>query len=91
MILNEATGMISGMNTELGNLKKQYDIVEKNIIPALRRNYDTAIIAWQNNTGDLFIVLNAWEALNMAQIDALDKLQTILTTQVEIEKQLETK
>ncbi|MFV8465794.1 TolC family protein [Flavobacterium sp. LB1P62] len=91
MILNEATGMISGMNTELENLKKQYDIVEKNIIPALRRNYDTAIIAWQNNTGDLFIVLNAWEALNMAQIDALDKLQTILTTQVEIEKQLETK
>lgn len=91
MILNEATGMILGMSTELGNLKKQYDIVEKNIIPALRRNYDTAIIAWQNNTGDLFIVLNAWEALNMAQIDALDKLQTILTTQVEIEKQLETK
>jgi len=91
MILNEATGMISGMNTELVNLKKQYDIAEKSIIPALRRNYDTSILAWQNNTGDLFVVLNAWEALNMAQIDALDKLQTILTTQVEIEKQLETK
>lgn len=91
MILNEATGMILGMNTELTNLKKQYDITEKSIIPALRRNYDTAIIAWQNNTGDLFVVLDAWEALNMAQIDALDKLQNILSTQVEIEKQLETK
>ena len=74
MILNEAAGMISGMNTELINLKKQYDIAEKNIIPALKRNYDTAILAWQNNTGDLFVVLDAWEALNMAQIDALDKL-----------------
>jgi outer membrane protein TolC len=91
MILNEAKGMISGMSTELGNLKKQYDIAEKNIIPALRRNYDTAIIAWQNNTGDLFVVLDAWEALNMAQMDTLDKLQAILNTQVEIEKQLETK
>jgi outer membrane protein TolC len=91
MILNEATGMISGMQTELANLKKQYDIAEKSIIPALRRNYDTAIIAWQNNTGDLFVVLDALEALNMAQIDALDKLQAILITQVEIEKQLETK
>lgn len=91
MILNEATGMISGMNTELDNLKKQYEIAEKSIIPALRRNYDTSILAWQNNTGDLFVVLDAWEALNMAQIEALDKLQTILTTQVEIEKQLETK
>ncbi|MFV7234768.1 TolC family protein [Flavobacterium sp. ZB4R12] len=91
MILNEASGMISGMNTELTNLKKQYDITEKSIIPALRRNYDTAIIAWQNNTGDLFVALDAWEALNMAQIEALDKLQAILNAQVEIEKQLETK
>ncbi len=91
MILNGAAGMISGMNTELINLKKQYDIAEKNIIPALKRNYDTAILSWQNNTGDLFVVLDAWEALNMAQIDLLDKLQNILSTQVEIEKQLEIK
>jgi outer membrane protein TolC len=91
MILNEASGMISGMNIELSNLKKQYDITEKKIIPALRRNYDTSIIAWQNNTGDLFLVLDAWEAFNMAQMDSLDKLQAILNTQVEIEKQLETK
>jgi outer membrane protein TolC len=90
MILNEATGMISGMKAALANLKKQYEIADKNIIPALRRNYDTSIIAWQNNTGDLFLVLDAWEALNMAQIDKLDTLQSILSTQVEIEKQLET-
>jgi outer membrane protein TolC len=57
----------------------------------LKKNYDTAIIAWQNNTGDLFVVLDAWEASNMAQMDALDKLQSILNAQVEIEKQLETK
>jgi outer membrane protein TolC len=91
MILNEATGMISGMHTELLNVKKQFDITEKNTIPALRRNYDTAILAWQNNTGDLFVVLDAWEALNMAQIEALDKLQTILSIQVEIDKQMENK
>ena len=91
MILNEATGMISGMNTELIKLKKQYDIPQKSIIPALKRKYDTAVLAWQNNTGDLFATLDAWEALNMAQIDALDKLQSILKTQVEIEKQLENK
>jgi outer membrane protein TolC len=89
MILNEASGMISGMSTELNNLKKQYDIADKSIIPALKRNYDTSILAWQNNTGDLFVVLDAWEALNMAQIEKLDKLQIILSTQVAIEKQLE--
>jgi hypothetical protein len=81
--------MISGMQAELTNLK-QYEIADKSIIPALQRNYDTSIIAWQNN-GDLFVVLDAWEALNMAQIEKLDKLQAILSTQVAIEKQLETK
>lgn len=91
MILNETVGMLSGMNTELSNLKKQYTISEKSIIPSLRKNYDTSVLAWQNNTGDLFVVLDAWEALNMAQMDALDKLQSILNTQVEIEKQLEIK
>ncbi len=91
MILNEATGMISGMTNELNALKKQYEVAQKSIIPALKKNYETAILAWQNNTGDLFATLDAWEALNMAQIDALDKLQNILEAQVEIEKQLETK
>jgi outer membrane protein TolC len=90
MIANEASGMIKGMNAEFLNLKKQYQITQDNIIPALKRNYDTAILAWQNNTGDLFVALEAWEAMNMTQIDALDKLKSILTTQVQIEKQLET-
>ena len=54
-------------------------------------NSETAILAWQNNTGDIFVTLDAWEALNMAQMDALDKLQSILAAQVEIEKQLERK
>jgi len=91
MILNETSGMISGMITELNNLKKQYSIAEKSNIPALKRNYDTAVLAWQNNTGDLFVTLDAWEALNMTQMDILDKLQAILLTQTEIEKQLEIK
>lgn len=90
MIATEATGMIKGMNAEFLNLKKQYQITQENIIPALKRNYDTAILAWQNNTGDLFVALEAWEAMNMTQIDALDKLKSILATQVQIEKQLET-
>ena len=89
MILNEAAGAISGMRQELVNLKKQFEIAEKSIIPAIKRNYDTSVLSWQNNTGELFEVLDAWEALNMAQIDKLDKLQNIFKTQIAIEKQLE--
>jgi outer membrane protein TolC len=90
MILNEATGMIFGMTNELNSLKKQYKISEKTIIPTLRGSYDASVLAWQNNTGDLFDVLDAWEAINMAQMDSLDKLQAIFTAKVEIERQLET-
>jgi outer membrane protein TolC len=90
MILNEATGMISGMTNELNSLKKQYEIFEKTIIPALRGSYDSSVLAWQNNTGDLFDVLDAWEAINMSQMDSLEKLQAIFTAKVEIERQLET-
>lgn len=90
MIVNETSGMIKGMATELQTAKKQYDIAINSTIPALKKNYDTSVIAWQNNTGDLFLVLDAWEALNMTQMDAIDKLQSILEIQVEIEKQLET-
>lgn len=89
MILNDAAGAINGMQQELVNLKKQFDIAEKSIIPAIKRNYDTSVLSWQNNTGELFEVLDAWEALNMAQIDKLDKLQNIFKTQIAIEKQLE--
>ncbi len=91
MVLNEASGMIKALETDLTFLKDQYRISEKSIIPSIRKNYDTALLAWQNNTGDLFQVLEGWESLNMAQLDALDKLQRILVTQVEIEKQLEIK
>ncbi len=91
MTLNEATGMLESMKVEFENVKHQFDNTNNYIIPSLRNNYATALIAWQNNTGDLFIVLDAVEALNMAQIDALDKLQMLLTIQVEIEKQLEIK
>lgn len=90
MILNEAAGMISGMTNELTTLKKQYEIAEKMIIPTLKSSYDASILGWQNNTGDLFDVLDAWEAVNMAQMDSLDKLQAIFTAKVEIERQLET-
>jgi outer membrane protein TolC len=78
------------MTNELTSLKKQYEISEKTIIPTLRGSYDASVLAWQNNTGDLFDVLDAWEAVNMAQMDSLDKLQAIFTAKVEIERQLET-
>jgi hypothetical protein len=60
----------------IGQHKEAVKEIEK-YNPALKRNYDT--VFFKNNTGDLFVVLDAWEALNMAQLDKLDKLNAILS------------
>jgi hypothetical protein len=49
----------------------------KSIIPALKRNYDTVFFIKQH--WGFVCSADAWEALNMAQLDKLDKLNAILS------------
>jgi outer membrane protein, heavy metal efflux system len=88
-ILNEATGMLQSMATEIATKKKQLQNYETLILPALRKNYQTTLLAYQENTGDLPIVIDAWEALNMAQMEYLNNLEQLLTMQVNYERELE--
>jgi outer membrane protein TolC len=89
MLLNEATGMASGMISELEAKKKQVKLFEENIIPALRRNYQVMQLGYQQNTEQLFTLFDAWDALNKTQIEYLNQLQQLLNLQVELERILE--
>ena len=89
MLLNEARGMASGMRTEVETRKKQISLYENNIIPALRNNYKSMLLAYEQNTEELFMLFDAWETLNMTQVDYLDQLQQLLSLQVELERILE--
>jgi outer membrane protein TolC len=89
MILNEATGMAQGMLRDIGARKRQVDLYEQKIIPAIRNNYLTFQIAYEQNTEELFMLFDAWETLNMTQIEYLDTLQELLTSQVELERIME--
>ena len=89
MILNEARGMSAGMRTEIETKKRQVKLFESNIIPALRNNYKTMLLAYEQNTEELFMLFDAWEALNMSQIEYLDQLQQLLSLQVELERILQ--
>ena len=62
---------------------------EKNIIPALNNNYQTSLLAYQQNTEELFMVLDALQTLKMAQLEHLNQLGDLLKLQVEFEKQME--
>lgn len=89
MIINEATGMASRMAFGIASKKKQIKLYEDNIIPAVRRNYQSMQLGYEQNTEELFMLFDAWETLNMTQLEYINQLQELLQMQVELERILE--
>lgn len=90
-MLNEAAGLSYGMKNEIISRQKQLKLFEDNIIPALRKNFQTMQLGYEQNTEELFALYDAWETLNMTQLQYLDQLQQLLLMQVELERILEIK
>jgi outer membrane protein, heavy metal efflux system len=88
-ILNEAQSMVKSMALELQSKRTQVSNYETKIIPALRRNYETTLLSYEQNTGQLPLVIDAWEALNMAQMEYLNNLEQLYLIGVNYEKELE--
>jgi outer membrane protein TolC len=91
MMLNEATGEQQSMLAAIDSKKKQVDLYQKNIIPALQKNYQIMQLAYEQNTGELFELFDGWETLTMTQMEYLDQLQELLLMQAEMDKILEQK
>ncbi len=91
MIINEARGMASSSLAELELKKKQMKLYEQQIIPALRRNFQTMQLGYEQNTEELFGLFDAWEALNMTQMEYFNQLQQGLQMQAELMKIIELK
>jgi outer membrane protein TolC len=91
MILNEATGMAGSARAELETKKKQMRLYETQIVPSLRKNFQTMQLGYEQNTEELFELFDAWDALNMTQLEYLDQLKAALLLQAELEKILEIK
>jgi outer membrane protein TolC len=88
-ILIEARGMLAGMAAQLNRMQEQLTNYETKIIPALRKNYETLMLAYEENREQLPIVIDAWEALTMAQMDYVEKLGDYYNMIVSYEKELE--
>jgi len=91
MMANEYSGMAYGMQQDIAARKKQILLFENNIIPALRKNYQSTLLAYEQNTEELFALYDAWEALNSAHLEYFDELQQLLIAQVSLEKILQIK
>ncbi|MES2850227.1 MAG: TolC family protein [Bacteroidota bacterium] len=91
MMVNEYSGMAYGMRNEIELKIKQLKLYNENIIPALKNNYKTMQLGYEQNTEELFMLFDAWETLNMTQLEYLKQLQELLTMQVELERILQIK
>jgi len=88
-ILLEARGQLAGLDAQISGMQQQLENYTSRIIPALRRNHQTLMIAYEENREQLPAVIDAWEALNLIQLEYLDKLEAYYTTIVSYEKALE--
>jgi outer membrane protein TolC len=88
-ILIETRGMLAGMARQLTRMKQQLDNYQSKIIPALRKNYQTLMLAYEENREQLPIVIDGWEAMNMAQMEYLNKLEEYYKMIVSYEKEIE--
>jgi len=91
LLINEAAGQAQGLIAAIATKKRQIQLFEQNIIPALTKNYQVLQLSYEQNTGELFQLLDAWETLNMTQMEYLQQLQDLLNMQAEMDKLLEQK
>lgn len=88
-ILNEVQGMIAKLMHHFHIKRQQLENYKEKIIPALRRNYETTMLAYEQNQEQLPLVIDAWEALNTAQMQYLDQLGMYYEMIVEYEEEIE--
>lgn len=89
MLVNEYSGMAYGMRNELELKKSQLKLYETTILPALQKNYGAMQLAYEQNTEELFMLFDAWESLNMKQLEYVTILNEALMLQVSIERIIE--
>lgn len=88
-LVNESTGKILSLQTQIKSSKIQLNNYDENILPAYLKSYNTTLVAYEQNTEDLYVVLDVLKMYWMAKIESLDQLFNLLKLQTEYEKELE--
>lgn len=71
--------------------KEQLKNYENEIIPAYRKNMETSLLAYKQNTGSFFVLLDAWDMLLMKQMEYLGKFSDVLKLEAGYEYETEKK
>ena len=83
-MIREKITMLNFENQQLRN----FDI---SILPAYRKNLESNLLAYRQNTGNFFVLLDAWTMLMMKEMERIDKLAQVFAIKSEYEYQREKK
>lgn len=84
-----ALKMSSEKLTMLRFEKQQLNNYVVEIIPSYQKNLETSLLAYKQNAGSFFILIDAWDMKLMKQMEYLDKLNSVLKLQAEYEFEIE--
>jgi len=87
-MLQETQGMLYGMQYEILSMQKRITAMEEKIIPALKKTFDANFLVYQENKIQLPVVIDAWEAQTMMQMNVLDEKLKLYEMIVDYEKEL---
>ena len=93
VLINEATGAMQTLLASIVHAKKQQVqlSLNKTSCPPFKKNYQVLQLGYEQNTGELFELLDAWQTLNMTQLEYWQQVQDLLTLQTEMDKTLQQK
>ncbi len=88
-LVNQIRGNLTDRLVMMQTLQEQIDRYERDIIPNQRKRFQSTLLAWEQNTDELFMTLDAWLELKMSRLAQLDLLQQLLLARTDYEKELE--
>ncbi|MBL7807895.1 MAG: TolC family protein [Saprospiraceae bacterium] len=88
-LANDIRGALADRLVMMQTLQNQIERYENNIIPNQYKRFQSTLLAYGQNTDELFMVLDAWLELKMSRLAQLDMLQKLFQTKVSYEKELE--
>jgi hypothetical protein len=74
---------------EFNSAYTEVENYSKRVVPSYKKSFETNILAYSQNTGDLMKVILAWDDLQMAQMKYVEYLGTLLKLQAEYEREMQ--
>lgn len=88
-VLNNIAGILSSYREQIKTKEQQLELYSSQIIPAMRKNYEVSLIAFEQNNEELFMTLDAWQNLKLIQLNYYDMIYQLIELRVKYEKELE--